>query len=95
MSIQYAVQPSPDGLAQAFIISRDFVGNKPSALVLEDKIFYGHELGGLLATTDARSAGASIFAYHVHDPERYGMVEFDAAYRAISIEEKPQQPKSM
>jgi glucose-1-phosphate thymidylyltransferase len=91
---EYAVQPSPDGLAQAFIIGRDFVDNKPSALVLGDNIFYGHELGGLLASADARTVGASVFAYHVHDPERYGVVEFDSHNRAISIEEKPQQPKS-
>ena len=94
MNIQYAVQPSPDGLAQAFIIGKDFVGSDPSALVLGDNIFYGHELGGLLAIADARSGGASVFAYHVHDPERYGVVEFDSSRRAISIEEKPQQPKS-
>ena len=94
MNIQYAVQPSPDGLAQAFIIGRDFLDNKPSALVLGDNIFYGHELGGLLANADARSVGASVFAYHVQDPERFGVVEFDSAYRAISIEEKPHQPKS-
>lgn len=94
MSIQYAVQPSPDGLAQAFIIGKDFVGRNPSALVLGDNIFYGHELGGLLASANARAEGASVFAYHVQDPERYGVVEFDSAYRAISIEEKPQKPKS-
>ena len=94
MNIQYALQPSPDGLAQAFIIGRDFVGNQPSALVLGDNIFYGHELGSLLASADARAVGASVFAYHVHDPERYGVVEFDSAFRAISIEEKPQKPKS-
>jgi glucose-1-phosphate thymidylyltransferase len=94
MNIQYAVQPSPDGLAQAFIIGRNFVGNQPSALVLGDNIFYGHELGILLASADARAVGASVFAYHVHDPERYGVVEFDSAFRAISIEEKPQKPKS-
>jgi glucose-1-phosphate thymidylyltransferase len=94
MNLQYAVQPSPDGLAQAFIIGRDFIDNKPSALVLGDNIFYGHELASLLASADSRSMGASVFAYHVHDPERYGVVEFDSAYRAISIEEKPKQPKS-
>ena len=94
MNIQYAVQPSPDGLAQAFIIGKDFVGNDPSALVLGDNIFYGHDLVKLLASADARTSGASVFAYHVHDPERYGVVEFDAQQRAISIEEKPQQPRS-
>ena len=94
MNIQYAVQLSPDGLAQAFIIGKEFVGNQPSALVLGDNIFYGHELGGLLANADARPVGASVFAYHVHDPERYGVVEFDAHQRAISIEEKPTAPKS-
>jgi glucose-1-phosphate thymidylyltransferase len=94
MNLQYAVQPSPDGLAQAFIIGRDFIDNKPSALVLGDNIFYGHELAGLLASADSRSIGASVFAYHVHDPERYGVVEFDSAYKAVSIEEKPKQPKS-
>ena len=94
MNIQYAVQPSPDGLAQAFIIGKDFVGNDPSALVLGDNIFYGHELGGLLANADARIHGASVFAYHVQDPERYGVVEFDAQFKAVSIEEKPAVPKS-
>jgi glucose-1-phosphate thymidylyltransferase len=94
MNIQYAVQPSPDGLAQAFIIGKDFVANKPSALVLGDNIFYGSELGKQLRRADERSAGASVFAYHVHDPERYGVVAFDEAQRAISIEEKPKQPKS-
>jgi glucose-1-phosphate thymidylyltransferase len=94
MNIQYAVQPSPDGLAQAFIIGKDFVGNYPSALVLGDNIFYGHELGALLANANNRTTGASVFAYHVNDPERYGVVEFDAQQRAISIEEKPAAPKS-
>jgi glucose-1-phosphate thymidylyltransferase len=94
MNIQYAVQLSPDGLAQAFIIGKDFVGNDPSALVLGDNIFYGHDLVKLLASADARTQGASVFAYHVHDPERYGVVEFDAQHRAISIEEKPRVPKS-
>lgn len=94
MNIQYAVQPSPDGLAQAFIIGKEFVGNNPSALVLGDNIFYGHELVKLLNNAHARDQGASIFAYHVHDPERYGVVEFDDQYRAISIEEKPKAPKS-
>ena len=94
MSISYAVQPSPDGLAQAFIIGRDFVNGQPSALVLGDNIFYGHDLSKQLANADARQTGASVFAYHVHDPERYGVVAFDAQKRAISIEEKPKQPKS-
>lgn len=94
MDIQYAVQPSPDGLAQAFIIGKDFVGNNPSTLVLGDNIFYGHDLVKLLANADARTSGASVFAYHVHDPERYGVVDFDAQQRALSIEEKPKNPKS-
>ena len=94
MNIQYAVQPSPDGLAQAFIIGRDFVGQDPSALVLGDNIFYGHDLVKLLANASARSRGASVFAYHVHDPERYGVVDFDDQQRALSIEEKPKSPKS-
>jgi glucose-1-phosphate thymidylyltransferase len=94
MNIQYAVQPSPDGLAQAFIIGKDFVGKDPSALVLGDNIFYGHELARLLSSAHSRDVGASVFAYHVHDPERYGVVEFDNQYRAISIEEKPSTPKS-
>jgi glucose-1-phosphate thymidylyltransferase len=94
MNIQYAVQPSPDGLAQAFIIGRDFIGNDPSALVLGDNIFYGHDLVKQLHSANHRTDGATVFAYHVHDPERYGVVEFDAAQRAISIEEKPRAPKS-
>ena len=94
MAIQYAVQPSPDGLAQAFIIGREFLGNAPSALVLGDNIFYGHDLARQLASADAQTQGASVFAYHVQDPERYGVVEFDAGQRAISIEEKPERPKS-
>jgi glucose-1-phosphate thymidylyltransferase len=94
MSIQYAVQPSPDGLAQAFIIGRDFVANQPSALVLGDNIFYGHDLIKQLAHADACQQGASVFAYHVTDPERYGVVAFDSHKRAISIEEKPKIPKS-
>ena len=94
MNIQYAVQPSPDGLAQAFIIGKDFVNRQPSALVLGDNIFYGHDLVKQLHSANDRAVGASVFAYHVHDPERYGVVEFDATQRAISIEEKPKQPKS-
>ncbi len=94
MNIEYAVQPSPDGLAQAFIIGRDFVANQPSALVLGDNIFYGHDLVKQLANASARPNGASVFAYHVHDPERYGVVAFDDQQRAISIEEKPKKPKS-
>jgi glucose-1-phosphate thymidylyltransferase len=94
MNIQYAVQPSPDGLAQAFIIGKDFVGNNPSALVLGDNIFYGHDLVKQLHRSNERQSGASVFAYHVHDPERYGVVEFDAQFKALSIEEKPKTPKS-
>ncbi|MFV3327952.1 glucose-1-phosphate thymidylyltransferase RfbA [Pseudomonas sp. NY15372] len=94
LNISYAVQPSPDGLAQAFIIGEDFIGNDPSALVLGDNIYYGHDFQHLLANAGKRSSGASVFAYHVHDPERYGVVEFDAAGKAISLEEKPAQPKS-
>ncbi|MEJ8835254.1 glucose-1-phosphate thymidylyltransferase RfbA [Ramlibacter sp. AN1133] len=94
LNIQYAVQPSPDGLAQAFIIGDKFVGNDPSALVLGDNIFYGHDLQPLMQSADAQPAGATVFAYHVQDPERYGVVAFDAQGRATSIEEKPAQPKS-
>jgi glucose-1-phosphate thymidylyltransferase len=94
MNLRYCVQPSPDGLAQAFILGRDFVGGAPSALVLGDNIFHGHDLAAQLARANARSTGATVFAYHVHDPERYGVVEFDAQRRAISIEEKPRAPKS-
>ena len=94
LNIGYCVQPSPDGLAQAFILGRDFVGGKPSALVLGDNIFYGHALQDQLLAAAARTDGASVFAYHVHDPERYGVVAFDAQRRALSIEEKPAQPKS-
>ena len=94
MNIQYAVQPSPDGLAQAFIIGREFVGNHPSALVLGDNIFYGHSLVKQLDSAHSRTNGATVFAYHVHDPERYGVVAFNEQQRAISIEEKPKQPKS-
>ena len=94
MNIQYAVQPSPDGLAQAFLIGRDFIAGDPSALVLGDNIFYGHEFVDLLKRANARESGATVFAYHVNDPERYGVVEFDSNQRAISIEEKPTAPKS-
>ncbi len=94
MNISYAVQPSPDGLAQAFIIGKNFVNHKPSALVLGDNIFYGHELGKLMQRADGMAQGASVFAYHVQDPERYGVVAFDAKQRALSIEEKPLQPQS-
>ena len=94
MSIHYCVQPSPDGLAQAFILGRDFIGGAPSALVLGDNIFYGHDFQALLKRANGRASGASVFAYHVHDPERYGVVEFDGRRRAISIEEKPKAPKS-
>ena len=94
MNITYAVQPSPDGLAQAFIIGKNFVGSGHSALVLGDNIFYGHDLVKLLNSANDKTSGASVFAYHVTDPERYGVVEFDDAKRAISIEEKPKAPKS-
>jgi glucose-1-phosphate thymidylyltransferase len=94
MSLSYCVQPSPDGLAQAFILGRQFVGAAPSALVLGDNIFYGHDFAGLLQRAHARTQGASVFAYHVHDPERYGVVEFDARQRALSIAEKPSAPRS-
>ena len=94
LNLSYCVQPSPDGLAQAFILGRQFVGHQPSALVLGDNIYYGHDFASLLRRADGRSSGASVFAYHVTDPERYGVVEFDAQKRALSIEEKPQLPKS-
>lgn len=94
INIQYAVQPSPDGLAQAFIISEQFVGNHPSALILGDNVFYGHDFGHALADANARTHGATVFAYPVHDPERYGVVEFDTNGKAISLEEKPTKPKS-
>ena len=94
LNLQYAVQASPDGLAQAFLIGEDFIGNHPSALVLGDNIFYGHDFAHLLGTADAQTHGASVFAYHVHDPERYGVVAFDAQGKAHSIEEKPLQPQS-
>jgi glucose-1-phosphate thymidylyltransferase len=94
LNLQYAIQPSPDGLAQAFIIGRDFIGNGDSALVLGDNIFYGHEFANDLGKAGEQQSGATVFAYHVHDPERYGVVEFDAQGRAISLEEKPLVPKS-
>jgi glucose-1-phosphate thymidylyltransferase len=94
MSLQYAVQPSPDGLAQAFIIGDKFIGQSPSALVLGDNIFHGHDFVHLLASADAQTGGATVFAYHVNDPERYGVVSFDANGKADSIEEKPSKPKS-
>lgn len=94
MNLQYAVQPSPDGLAQAFLIGEPFIGNHPSALVLGDNIFHGHDFEPLLQEADAQTQGATVFAYHVTDPVRYGVVEFDAQGRALSIEEKPAQPRS-
>jgi len=94
MNIQYAVQASPDGLAQAFIIGKSFIGNDPSALVLGDNIFYGHDLQNALQNASAQTDGATVFAYPVHDPERYGVVEFDSTGHAISLEEKPAHPKS-
>jgi len=94
IELTYAVQPSPDGLAQAFIIGKDFIGNEPSALVLGDNIFYGQSLSGQLKRAAAKITGATVFAYQVEDPERYGVVEFDRAGRAISLEEKPAAPKS-
>jgi glucose-1-phosphate thymidylyltransferase len=94
INLQYAVQPSPDGLAQAFIIGREFVGNHPSALVLGDNIFYGHELVTQLKRANDQTAGATVFAYHVQDPERYGVVEFDEHFKALSIEEKPVTARS-
>jgi glucose-1-phosphate thymidylyltransferase len=94
IEIRYAEQPSPDGLAQAFIIGEHFIGGRPSALVLGDNIFYGHDLQPLLAQADAQARGASVFAYHVNDPQRYGVVEFDARGKALGIEEKPREPRS-
>jgi glucose-1-phosphate thymidylyltransferase len=94
MNFQYAVQPSPDGLAQAFVIGKKFIDGAPSALILGDNIFYGHDLVSQLERANARQSGATVFAYHVNDPERYGVVEFDASFRAMSIEEKPAQPRS-
>lgn len=94
LRLEYCVQPSPDGLAQAFILGRDFIGKDPSALVLGDNIFYGHDFQKLLRNAASQTEGATVFAYHVHDPERYGVVEFDQDQRALSIEEKPAKPKS-
>ena len=94
IDLQYAIQPSPDGLAQAFIIGADFIGECDSALVLGDNIFYGHDFHHILGNANARSEGATVFAYHVHDPERYGVAEFDPAGKVLSLEEKPKQPKS-
>lgn len=94
LNLQYAVQPSPDGLAQAFLIGEQFIDNNPSALVLGDNIFYGHDFQGLLHSADAKSQGATVFAYHVNDPERYGVVAFDGQGKASSIEEKPIRPQS-
>jgi glucose-1-phosphate thymidylyltransferase len=94
LSLQYAVQPSPDGLAQAFLIGEQFIGNQPSALVLGDNIFHGHDFVPLLAEADQQAGGATVFAYHVQDPERYGVVAFDKSGQASSIEEKPLKPKS-
>ena len=94
MDIQYAVQPSPDGLAQAYIIGADFVGDEPSALILGDNIFYGHGINDLFVSAISRSEGATVFAYHVNDPERYGVVDFDTSMKALSIEEKPTAPRS-
>jgi glucose-1-phosphate thymidylyltransferase len=94
LNLEYAVQPSPDGLAQTFIIGKDFIGNNPSALILGDNIFYGHDLIKQLSSANTRTTGASVFAYHVHDPQRYGVVEFGIEHNAISLEEKPPMPKS-
>lgn len=94
LNLQYAIQPSPDGLAQAFLIGEQFIGNDPCALVLGDNIYHGHDFQELLLNAMQRDSGASVFAYHVHDPERYGVVEFDGNGKAISLEEKPAKPKS-
>lgn len=94
LNLEYAVQPSPDGLAQAFIIGKDFIGNNPSALILGNNIFYGHDLLKQLSSANTRTTGATVFAYHVHDPQRYGVVEFGIEHNAISLEEKPPMPKS-
>ena len=94
LNLSYCVQPSPDGLAQAFVLGKNFIGDAHSSLVLGDNIFYGHDLALLLRAAASRDSGASVFAYHVTDPERYGVVQFDAQHRAISIEEKPKVPRS-
>ena len=94
VNFQYKVQPSPDGLAQAFLFGEEFIGDDPSALILGDNIFYGHDLQELLQSADQRESGATVFAYHVHDPERYGVAEFNDNNQVISLEEKPAQPKS-
>ena len=94
LNFQYKAQPSPDGLAQAFLLGEEFIGNDPSALILGDNIFYGHDLQDLLQSADQRDVGATVFAYHVHDPERYGVAEFDDNNQVISLEEKPTKPKS-
>jgi glucose-1-phosphate thymidylyltransferase len=94
LNLQYAVQPSPDGLAQAFIIGERFIGNDTSSLVLGDNIFYGHDFAALLGNATQRAEGATVFAYHVHDPERYGVAEFDPSGKVLSLEEKPAIPKS-
>lgn len=94
IKLTYAVQPTPDGLAQAFIIGKEFVGDAPSALILGDNIYYGHDFEAQLRDASARTSGSTVFAYHVHDPERYGVVDFDEQRRAVSIEEKPLKPKS-
>ena len=94
VNFQYKVQPSPDGLAQAFLLGEEFIGDDPSALILGDNIFYGHDLQELLQSANKRDTGATVFAYHVHDPERYGVAEFDYNNQVISLEEKPAQPKS-
>jgi glucose-1-phosphate thymidylyltransferase len=94
LNISYKVQPSPDGLAQAFILGDTFIGNDLSALVLGDNIFYGHDFNELLGNAMQRENGATVFAYHVHDPERYGVAEFDSTNKVLSVEEKPQHPKS-
>ena len=94
LNLEYCVQPSPDGLAQAFILGKSFLGNQPSALVLGDNIFYGHELVDQLQSSNNRTTGATVFVYHVNDPERYGVVEFDKDFKALSIEEKPSKPRS-
>jgi glucose-1-phosphate thymidylyltransferase len=94
MNFKYKVQPSPDGLAQAFLLGEEFIGKDPSALILGDNIFYGHDLQELLQSADQRDTGATVFAYHVHDPERYGVAEFDDNNQVISLEEKPVKPKS-